>query len=154
MANAARYAVPRYRLSLVKDGVREYAERSAGSAEQAASIVGAMLSDVPVENIVIVYLDSKNKLIGAEIVARGGLTGCAVSVHEVFRGALVACARAIIMAHNHPSGDPTPSAEDLRMTRHMVEAGRILGLPVLDHVIVTPHGGMWSSMVANHPDVF
>lgn len=154
MANARRYAVPRYRLSLVKDGSREYAERSVDFAEQAASVVGAMLSDVPVENIVVVHLDSKNKLLGVEIVARGGLYGCAVTPAEVFRGALVACARAIIIAHNHPSGDPTASVEDLRMTRHTVEAGKVLGIPVLDHVIVTPHGGQWSSMAANHSDVF
>jgi DNA repair protein RadC len=59
-----------------------------------------------------------------------------VAPREVFRGAVADSAAAIVCAHNHPSGDPTPSAEDVRITRQLVEAGRILGIRVLDHVVI------------------
>ncbi len=85
----------------------------------------------------VLLLDTRNRLLRPpDEVSRGLLNASLVHPREVFRGAVRAAAAAVIVAHNHPSGDPTPSAEDLSITRQLVEAGRIVGIPVLDHVIV------------------
>lgn len=153
------YSVPKYRLSLVKDGTAAYAERHVEQAEQAARVIGTMLNDEPVENIVVLYLNSRNKIVGAEIVSRGGLHGCAVTMAEIYRGAIVKCASAIILGHNHPSGDPRPSEDDVRMTRQAAEAGKMIGIKLLDHVVVTreTHGGeqgLWHSIRHTHAECF
>ena len=81
-------------------------------------------------------LNSKNGVIDRRLVSLGLLDASLVHPREIFRGAIVAGAAAVICIHNHPSGDPTPSAEDIRITRQLVDAGRILGIRVLDHVII------------------
>jgi DNA repair protein RadC len=85
---------------------------------------------------VVVLLDRKNKAIGLNTVAIGSLTGSTVSLREVFKPAILANAAALLCAHNHPSGDPQPSAEDRALTTRLVEAGKLLGIQVLDHVIL------------------
>jgi len=82
------------------------------------------------------YLDVKGGLIHDEIVSLGTLTMNLVHPREVFRPALERSAANVILAHNHPSGDPTPSAEDLSVTRQLVEVGRLVDIQVLDHVII------------------
>ena len=82
-------------------------------------------------------LDSRNRLIGRpKEISRGLLDSSPVHPREVFSTAISHAAAAVILAHNHPSGDPTPSLEDLRVTRQLVEASRILGIRVIDHVIL------------------
>ena len=82
-------------------------------------------------------LDTKNRLIGHPVeVTRGLLDASLVHPREVFATAIKHAAAAVILAHNHPSGDPTPSPEDLRITRQLIDASRILGIRILDHVIV------------------
>jgi DNA repair protein RadC len=81
-------------------------------------------------------LNSKNGVIDRRLVTLGILDASLVHPREVFRGAILAGAAAVILTHCHPSGDPTPSAEDIRITRQLVDAGRILGIRVLDHVII------------------
>jgi DNA repair protein RadC len=82
-------------------------------------------------------LDTKNRLIGQPVEAsRGLLDASPVHPREVFSKAIRHGAAAVILAHNHPSGDPTPSPEDLRVTRQLIEASRVLGIRVLDHIIV------------------
>ena len=82
-------------------------------------------------------LDARNRLIGRpQEISRGLLDSAPVHPREVFAPAISHAAAAVILAHNHPSGDPTPSSEDLRVTRQLVEASRILGIRVIDHVII------------------
>ena len=89
------------------------------------------------EKFIVVYLNAKNRPIDApQIVTTGLLDMSPVHPREVFRGAIVAGAASIILAHNHPSGDPTPSREDYAVTRRLIEAGKILGIRVLDHIIL------------------
>lgn len=88
------------------------------------------------EAFVVVDLSTKNNVIDMRLVTLGILDASLVSPCEVFRGAILSHAAAVIVAHNHPSGDPTPSAEDIRITRQLVEAGRILSITVLDHVVI------------------
>ncbi|MBI5209670.1 MAG: DNA repair protein RadC [Elusimicrobia bacterium] len=92
------------------------------------------------EHFVALYLDGRNRLLHQETVSVGTLTASLVHPREVFGPAVERRAAAVIVAHNHPSGELRPSPEDLETTRRLAQAGRILGLPLLDHVIVTERG--------------
>jgi len=94
------------------------------------------LSSSDREHFMILHLDTKNRVIKDEIVSVGALTGTIAHPREVFKSAIKESAHSVILVHNHPSGDPAPSDEDLKMTERLLEAGEILGIKVLDHVIV------------------
>lgn len=98
------------------------------------------------EELHVLLLDTKNVVVAQRSVYRGNLAGSSVRVGEVFRDAVRRCAAAIVVAHNHPSGDPTPSGEDLRITAELADAGRLLDIELLDHVIVGR--GRWVSLRA------
>jgi len=88
------------------------------------------------EHFVGFYLNSRNQVLRREIISIGSLNASIVHPREVFAPAIAVSAASLVLAHNHPSGDPTPSEEDLAITRRLLEAGRIIGIDVLDHVIV------------------
>ncbi len=88
------------------------------------------------EQFLVVPLDGKNRVLGFHVVSVGTLTASLVHPREVFKIVLLANAAAIILVHNHPSGDPTPSAEDVAITRRLKDAGDILGIRILDHVVI------------------
>ncbi len=88
------------------------------------------------ERFLVIWLNASNKVIGFEVVTEGTLNCSLVHPREVFRGAIVATAASIIVAHNHPSGNPEPSAEDLEITKQLVESGKTIGIPVHDHIII------------------
>lgn len=88
------------------------------------------------EQFLVILLNSKNKVLSTEVISEGSLTGSVVHPREVFQPAILQHAAAIVVAHNHPSGDPHPSLEDREITRMLVEAGKTLKLPVLDHLII------------------
>jgi DNA repair protein RadC len=94
----------------------------------------------PREQFRVLFLDAKNQLIADEIQTRGTVDGAAVYPREVVRRALELSASAIILAHNHPSGDPTPSKADIAITREIIDAGLALNVRVHDHVIVGRNG--------------
>ena len=84
---------------------------------------------------IVFWLNSANKVTGFEIISEGILNSSVVHPREVFRGAIVATAASIIIAHNHPSDNPEPSQEDIVITRQLVESGKITGIPIHDHII-------------------
>jgi DNA repair protein RadC len=90
----------------------------------------------PVERFVVVLLDRKNAIIGAVQVAQGGQSECCVDPRDVFHTALIGRAAAIILLHNHPSGDPHHSEDDLRLTKRLLDGAKILNVTILDHIIV------------------
>lgn len=98
------------------------------------------IAAAPLEQFWAVLLSAKNGVIGLERISAGTLTASLVHPREVFRPAIVRRAHAMILTHNHPSGDPTPSREDREITRRLVQAGRVIGIEVLDHVVVTLNG--------------
>jgi len=98
------------------------------------------LRDTPHERFVVVLLDGRHRWLREVVVSQGTLTASLVHPREVFRPALREAAAAVILVHNHPSGDPAPSREDLEITARLVEAGQLLGVQVLDHVIVAERG--------------
>lgn len=92
------------------------------------------------EHLIILDLDARHRLIAKRVVHIGTLTGVECHPREVFRQAIVNGAAAIIVAHNHPSGDPTPSRQDIELTQRLREVGELVGIPVLDHVVIADDG--------------
>jgi DNA repair protein RadC len=95
----------------------------------------------------LLLLDGRHRLLRDVMASQGTLTASLVHPREVFRPALREGAAALVVAHNHPSGDPSPSAEDQEVTRRLVQAGALLGVPLLDHVVVAERG--WTSLRAH-----
>jgi len=107
-----------------------------GEPADVARLLGPRLRDLDVEEFRLLALDSQSRLLREVLVTRGLLNSSQVHPREVFRPAIAEAAAGIIVVHNHPSGDPTPSAEDQAVTRQLVAAGRLLDLPVYDHVVI------------------
>jgi len=91
------------------------------------------------EHFRVLYLDRKGGLIFIEDVSKGGLHSAIVHPREVFKTAIKRSAASVILVHNHPSGDPNPSTEDIQITRRLIEAGNLIGIEVLDHIIIGEH---------------
>ncbi len=107
-----------------------------GSPADAAALVQVEMSAFEQEHLRVLYLNTRNRVLAWEDVYRGTLNQSQVRVGELFKGAIRRNAAAIIIAHNHPSGDPTPSPDDLVITRALVEAGKLLDVEVLDHLVI------------------
>ena len=114
-------------------GVTRRAVRSPADVQR---VCGPGLRDLVVEEFHLLALDTQHCLLRDVLITRGTLTSSLVHPREVFRAAIAEAAAAVIVVHNHPSGDPTPSADDRAVTRQLVEAGRLLDVPVYDHVVV------------------
>lgn len=113
------------------------------SPEHAADYWRRCISTLPSydpdkESFVVLLLTTRKHVKGHHLVATGTLDQVTVHAREVFRTAIVAAAHAVVLMHNHPGGDPSPSEADLRITRELIRAGQLLRIEVLDHIIVTP----------------
>jgi len=106
------------------------------SAMDAARLVVPQYGSQPVEQFGVLLLDTKHRLLRTTRVSVGTLDASVVHPREVFRAAVAGGAAAILLFHNHPSGDPTPSDDDVALTRRMIRAGELMGITVLDHIIV------------------
>jgi len=102
----------------------------------AAHILTPVIGHLEQENFVVLYLDTRNRVVDRETLYKGSLNTSLVRTAEVFRGAVRRNCASVIVAHNHPSGDPNPSPEDVALTRRLVDAGKLLEIAVLDHVII------------------
>ncbi|MEY2933076.1 MAG: hypothetical protein RL033_3825 [Pseudomonadota bacterium] len=111
-----------------------------GSFESVAAWAQPRLAGLDHEEVWLLCLDGKNGLRSARRIGMGGLHGCALRPADVLRPALEDAASGIVLVHNHPSGDPTPSASDVALTRTLVEACQVVGLYLLDHVVVARSG--------------
>lgn len=134
---------PLYHLELVKDRDLPY-DGNVKTTEAAAQVLHHLLDRSPTENLAVVYLNSSAEIIGAERVGMGGMETVGNDPAEIFRGALVKAAPEILLAHNHPSGDVTPSPQDLLMTMSNLSLGGILGIRIRDHLVVGPNGKHYS----------
>ena len=110
------------------------------SPEDVAAEVRSQLKGKKKEHFLVLCLDTRNRLIDCKLVSMGSLDTSVVHPREVFKEAISSCAASVIFAHNHPSGDPEPSKEDVELTRRLVKAGEIVGIDVLDHIIVCDEG--------------
>jgi DNA repair protein RadC len=113
-------------------------EQLAGTYRDSAGIFRAFckLNERDVEQFIVLHLDTKNQIRTMQVVSMGSLNASTVHPREVFRAAIINGAARIIGLHNHPSGDPEPSVEDNTITLKLKEAGKIIGITLLDHIIV------------------
>jgi DNA repair protein RadC len=105
--------------------------------ESIAKAVRHRVKDKAKEHFLLVILNTRNRITGVVTISVGTLNASLVHPREVFQKAIAHYASSVVLAHNHPSGDLDPSEEDLRITRRLVEAGKLLGIEVLDHIIIT-----------------
>ena len=129
---------------MVKEGITKYPVEKVSSPQDVVKIFRAQYGMEDREHMGILLLNNKNIPIGFHTVSVGSINSSIVHPREVFKVAILANAAAIILGHNHPSGVTTPSNEDTRITSRLVDAGRILGIEVLDHVIVGPETDYYS----------
>ena len=126
----------RYSVKRTDEGQPVVVGRAMNTPRESASALMTALQDQPGEVFAILCLSTKHRVIAYHEVSRGTLDATLVHPREVFKAALLANSAAIILCHNHPSGDPSPSADDIQLTRRLVDAGALLGVDVLDHIIV------------------
>ncbi|MEW5932154.1 MAG: DNA repair protein RadC [Bacillota bacterium] len=110
------------------------------NAGDLAAVVIPKLRYLDREHLLVVMLDASNRVVGMETVSVGDLTSSIAHPREVFKPCIRRNAAAVALAHNHPSGDPVPSEDDLAITERLIAAGRLLGIEVLDHVILSDDG--------------
>lgn len=108
--------------------------------KECAELVRAILAESATEKFLAIFMDAKGKVNGIMEISSGTLTSSLVHPREVFAPAVMNRAATIIVAHNHPSGDPEPSIDDRATTRRLVRAGKLLGIELLDHVVVSRNG--------------
>ena len=128
--------VPGLRVSLVREPSATPAATVSGPEDAVTVIRAAIPAGDEREHFIAVFVDARNRVKGVSVVSVGTLTASLVHPREVFRPAIVAGAAGVIVAHNHPSGEASPSSEDRAATARLVKAGALLGVPLLDHVIV------------------
>ena len=136
--------IPKYKVQLVRDGSALYNSDEISEPNVAAEIIQKYLEKEDRENLIVLMLNSKNKVVGINTVSVGSLDGSPAHPREIFKPAILSNAARIILAHNHPSGDTTPSEADIGITNRINNAGKTLGIPMLDHIIVG--GENWVSM--------
>ncbi|MCC6348390.1 MAG: DNA repair protein RadC [Candidatus Eisenbacteria bacterium] len=108
--------------------------------EDVTKLFGRRLTKHAREHFLVVLLNARHEVDAVETVSIGSLNASIVHPREVFKPAILASAASVVLVHNHPSGDPEPSEEDLAITKRLVEVGELLGIGVLDHVIVASRG--------------
>lgn len=128
----------------IKQEIREenipFALHTIISPEDAVKLAASYIADEDREIVLVMMLDTKNKVIGLHKAHIGSLNASVVHPREIFKCAILNNAASIIVSHQHPSGDPTESKQDIEMTKRLLECGLILGIPLLDHVIVSYTG--------------
>ncbi len=106
------------------------------SPKDGANFVMESMRHLNQEHLIVLFLDTKNRIIHKQTIFIGSLNASIVHPREIFREAVKRSAASIICVHDHPSGDPTPSQEDIQVTKRLVEAGKIMGIELLDHIII------------------
>ena len=125
-----------YVAELTKRRYRGKTPKEIHGPDDVVGLVGKKLRKEKRENFLVLLLNARHEVMSVETVSVGSLNASIVHPREVFRSAVIQSAASVVLVHNHPSGDPEPSADDLRTTRDAVAAGRLLGVSVVDHVII------------------
>lgn len=143
----ARRRVPRlktekeaylFSVSLVKDsGAPPLPKEKIDSPQSALSVFRGFFEGADREKFVALFLNCRCEIIGLNVVSVGTLSASLVHPREVFKAAILAGAASLIVAHNHPSGDVAPSAEDKETTKRLKDAGKLLGIPIMDHLVIS-----------------
>lgn len=134
-AKAAQIAAV-FELARKLEGFTDEPKRKIRSPADVYSILYPRMREQKREKLVALLLDTKNQVLREEVISIGSLNANIVHPREVFKAALMESCASVILSHNHPSGDPTPSREDIAVTEKLVEGGKLLGIDVLDHVVI------------------
>ena len=132
------------KLQMLKEKTFPYKTNVIKSPLNAMELLQEFIGKEDREHFVLICLDTKNKIAALNTVSIGSLNSAIVSPREIFKTAILANSASIIIGHNHPSGSPTPSPEDIAVTERIKEAGTLLGIELLDHVIVGDEGNYLS----------
>lgn len=138
------FALPVYRTKLVRDGTLRLPKVRVAGPLRAARIISDFIGDADRETLVALFLDDEHVPVGIQVISVGTRTESVSTPREVFKGAMLANAEEIILGHNHVSGSLDPSEHDVSMTKGLIEAGIIVGIKVVDHIIVGPSGRLVS----------
>lgn len=136
MTNEPRKRIDIVSLKLIREASILYPLRQVSSPKDAADLLRQFVGDCDRERFIQLCLDTKNQPLCLSVVSVGSLNTSLVHPREVFKTALMSNSNAIILAHNHPSGIPEPSKEDIDVTKRLCESGKILGVEILDHIIL------------------
>jgi DNA repair protein RadC len=153
------YEIPIYRVALVREGTLPTDDKKIRNSGSVARLLQTYIADADREHFVVILVDQKHRVIGINTVSIGSLTAGIVHPREAFKPvfadmadmpqdvysrAIRHNAAAVIFGHNHPSGDVQPSREDRAITKRLVDAGKLLGIDVLDHIIIGSEGAYFS----------
>ena len=128
-------------LELVKEQAIEYESTKIAKSDDVFELMKALKAvERDIEQFWTICLDSKNKVCGIFLISQGCTNSAVVKSKEIYKRALMVNAKSVIFSHNHPSGDTTPSGQDIILRKNLVSAGQLLGIEVLDHVIVSDMG--------------
>lgn len=146
------FKVPLYSVKLFKEKTVALPAMSLQYESEAASVISHLIGSYDREHIVLLFINNSNKIIGYNIAAIGSATNVNVSIKEILRPCLLSGANAMIIGHNHPSGDVTPSESDFLFTRKLIQAFSMVDLVLLDHFVVSDIDHY--SMFKNNSDMF
>jgi DNA repair protein RadC len=153
LADRLRYSVPRFRLFLIHEDPVPSDLRSLRTPRDVEDIFEPLRYS-PEEQFVSLHLNARHEIIGLQEVSHGSLSASLVHPREVYKAALVANSYAILVCHNHPSGSKVfPSREDIDTTSQLFQAGKLLGIQLVDHLIVGPNQPVYS-LRENHPHIW
>ena len=119
---------------------KEQESKKITSSREGVDLMQPLLGDLLHEEFWVIFLNRANCIIGKQQISKGGMSGTVADPRMIFKAAIDQKAISIILCHNHPSGNNQPSAADLQLTKNITEAGKVLEIAVLDHIIVTQHG--------------
>lgn len=131
-----KHYIPLYQIRLVRDGSMQSDRKIIRTPEDAYQILKGYFEDLPSEHFVALLLNTKNHVCAFSPVSIGSLNASIVHPRELFQRAILGNCASVLLAHNHPSGDPTPSPEDIELSRKLCEAGKILDIVILDHLVI------------------
>lgn len=130
------------KIKMCKEKSVLYSPRKLSSPSDAVELVRNVLDDTDREQFIVIALNTKNEPMAVNVVSIGSINATIVHPREVFKLGVISNSASLIIAHNHPSGNIEPSLEDISITMRLIEAGKILGIPILDHLIVTDNSYM------------
>ncbi len=143
---ALKYRVPTLKIKMVRD--KRGGEPITMNAYASANVLGHNIGDVPYEEVWLLMVNSSVQITGAVKAGQGGINSCALLPRDILLPVVASGCAGFIMGHNHPSGDPTPSNEDIQLTKAITVAAQSLSIPLLDHIIIgyTSQGLRYKSM--------
>ena len=144
MKNMYEFTVKRQYVGKIADESAKYQIKSPQSVKEYLRNLEFYMDDQ--ENMIVLLLDTRNVIKGFHVVTRGLLDRSHTHPREIFKAAIISGASKIILSHNHPSGDVTPSKQDISSTRNIIDAGDIIGIKVIDHIITGEHLGEFTSL--------